>query len=146
MFNPGETDLILFVAGEPSPGTDSMRDVDTSVWGRFVGMLVGGRLLVIAHRAQLAAEGSHPATEDEPPWHLPPQQIQCADLVLQGANLRGKSVTLVDVNRSAGFEDLVERWVGPNDVVPLLVRSDGARLEGVEDFVPRKVRRFIDGR
>jgi len=55
-------------------------------------------------------------------------------------------VSIVDVNQPAGFQALVARWVGPNDVLPILVRPDGARLEGIEEFGPRRVRRFIRGK
>jgi hypothetical protein len=139
-------DLILFVAGEPFSGQDPMRDVQISIVRRTVNVMTGGSWLDNADHRPRSRDDPPTRLGDERPWHLPPQQILCANLVLKTAQLRRRSVAVVDANRPAGFEDLVQRWVGPNDVLPLLVRPDGARLEGVEDFTSRKVRQFIGPR
>ena len=49
----------------------------------------------------------------------------------------------MDVNRPGEHLDLVHRVVGPNDVLPILLRPDGARLEGTENFVPDVLSRFL---
>jgi len=79
-------------------------------------------------------------------WHLPPEQVDCINLVLQLARREGRDVTIVDVDRAEGRQDLIDRWVGADDSLPILVRPDGARLKGIEQFVPRKVRQFIRAR
>ena len=69
----------------------------------------------------------------------------CVNLVREIAEQRGRSVTVVDVDRPAPDQrPLIERWVRTSDVLPLLVRPDGARLEGLENFEPGTVRKFID--
>lgn len=144
MAGASSADFLLFVAGEPGPAVDRMQDVESSVARRMVGSALGAWW-------SRSVKGSGPSDTVSPPsgneaaWHLPPQQIQCANLVLDIAERLGKTVVLVDVNRPSGLEDLVHRWVGVNGVVPLLVRRDGARLQGFDEFVPGTVRRFIVG-
>ncbi|MGA7860848.1 MAG: hypothetical protein WCB19_03205 [Thermoplasmata archaeon] len=142
----GGTDLLLFVAGEPGPGADSMRDVETSMVRRMAGSIVGGWWFGAKRGGSRSAGSSPPAHPDDQLWHLPPEQIGCANMVFDIAQRMGRTVALVDANRPAGHQDLVERWVGSDSLLPLLVRRDGARLEGVDEFIPRTVRRFIGGR
>jgi hypothetical protein len=123
-----------------------MRDVETSILGRMTGSIVGnwwrGR-----SGSQSAPTGSSQAQgADSTPWHLPPQQIQVVNLVFDIARRLKKSVGLIDVNRPANHQELVDWWVGPEGILPLLVRSDGARLQGMEGFSPGRVRQFIEGR
>ena len=142
----GGTDLLLFVAGEPGPGADPMRDVETSMVRRMAGSVVGGWWSGAKRGASRSTDSSPLVSSDDQAWHLPPEQIQCVNLVSGIAQRVGKTVALVDVNRPAGRQDLVERWVGSDGVLPLLVRRDGARLQGIDEFIPRTVRRFIGGR
>jgi hypothetical protein len=67
-------------------------------------------------------------------------------MVLNFVERQHRSLLVVDVNAPGDHRDLVERWVGAEDVLPLLVRPDGRRLGGEENFVPGRVRRFIAGR
>jgi hypothetical protein len=136
-------DLLLFVAGEPDSGVGSTQDVQTSIAGRLVGSFLGGWVSG-SSGAKSPTSAPQGALPDGQPWHLPPQQVQATDIVLDAARGKGRTVTIVDVNRPAGNQALVDRWVGQDGVLPLLVRSDGGRLEGIEKFVPRKVRDFID--
>jgi hypothetical protein len=96
------------------------------------------------HRESDGSEASPPS--DTRPWFLPRSQETCAEMVIEIAMRERRPLLLVDVNRPGEFRDLVVRWVQPTDVMPLLVRPDGARLEGEENFVPGKVRRFVAGR
>ncbi len=80
-----------------------------------------------------------------PAWRLPLPQMQCAEMLLEITRERGQSVQLVDVNRPSGNQGLVDQWVGPDDLLPLLVRPDGARLSGIEAFVPGTLKRFVEG-
>ena len=93
-------------------------------------------------RAETAAP---PSPTEGPPWHLPRPVIRYVNLVLESADRQGRTVTVVDVDRPEGRQDLVERWVGPADVMPILVRPDGARLSGIEQFTAPKVRKFLRG-
>lgn len=140
----GETDLILFVAGEPDSGMDPFRDVESPFVRLFVG---SGRMF------GLRQPGASPSTADPhtrsnaaPRLLLPPDQAQCVQEVVEIAGHERQRVMVVDVNRATGPQDLIARWVGAKDVFPILVRSDGARLEGVEGFLTRKLRAFIRAR
>lgn len=121
-----------------------MRDVNTSIGARIVTSISPvGHWTQPNRRAEMSGFSSSPQADDARPWHLPQQQQVCGDLVLTTAQRKGRTVTVIDANRPQGFETLVQQWVGPNDVFPILVRSDGARLAGVERFVPRTVDRFM---
>lgn len=145
MAGASSADFLLFVAGEPGPAVDRMQDVESSMARRMVGSALGGWWSRTGGKGSGTSDTVSPPSGNEPAWHLPPQQIQCANLVLDIAERLGKTVALVDVNRPSGLEDLVHRWVGANGVVPLLVRRDGARLQGLDEFVPGTIRRFIVG-
>ena len=142
----GAGDLLLFVAGEPDSGVPSVRNASGSFAMRVGGALMPpGLFMKPAPGPSPAPDHAKLAPTQERSLHLPPQQIYCVNTVLEAARREGRKVTVVDVDQPAGRQDLVDRWVGPDDVLPLLVRPDGARLEGDENFSPRKVRRFIDG-
>jgi hypothetical protein len=139
-----DTDLILFVAGEPDPGFPSLRNTTMPTFTRLVGGFVPLRLAMGPSKLPSSVEADAQFVRLAiRPWHLPPEQIHCVNLVLEVAGREARDVTIVDVDRAGGRQDLIARWVGPNDLLPLLVRPDGARLEGIEKFVPRKVRQFI---
>ncbi|MGA8710131.1 MAG: hypothetical protein WB786_02740 [Thermoplasmata archaeon] len=140
-------DLLLFVAGEPDSGANSIRLGGVGLLLRWTAMIVpgSGRL----GPGGVPTPGSsfqQPPLTDARPWHLPSQQLICVNMVLEAAEHAGRAVTIVDVDRSGDQQDLVQRWFGPQDVIPLLVRPDGTRIMGVENFSPGKVRRFVDRR
>jgi hypothetical protein len=114
----------------------------------FVGDMLGVREDANVRRRSRAA---HPASdgsvsEADLEWYLPPDQMTSLNLVLDVAGRRGHEVTVVDANRPGNQHALVDQYVRPNDVFPLLIRWDGARLDGTENFTPARVRRFLDGR
>jgi hypothetical protein len=131
----------MFVAGEPGPGADPLQDVETSMARRMTGSVVGGWL-----SSRLGGNSSGPAPAHEPPWHLPMQQAQCVKLVLDISQSERRGVQIIDVNRPEGQERLVRQWVRPDRTLPMLVRPDGTVLQGLGEFVPGTVRRFIRGR
>jgi hypothetical protein len=127
-------DLPLFVASEPGPG-------DEPGWN-YVRTLRG-----VIPRSSGVTPPYQPQGPlfEERQWHFSREVVLAVNLVLEEAESVGKTVTLVDVERPGLQQDLVNRWVGPQDLLPLLVRPDGARLEGIDEFTPRKVRQFIRG-
>ncbi|MCI4352786.1 MAG: hypothetical protein L3K14_05280 [Thermoplasmata archaeon] len=145
MATAGGTDLVLFVAGEPDSGVGSTRDVETSIPRNLIGAIVGRRRRGSEGRRSGPINNSPLPMTDHRPWHIPSNQIQCANMVFEIAKGESRRVALVDVNRAAGDQALVDRWVGSDAVLPLLVRRDGARLQGIEEFVPSKVRRLVLG-
>ena len=141
--------LILFVAGEPQ-STPDLRESTVGMGERLVGLIVPGAGIPARELRPGSAENPSSATDigatpssDPRPWHLPPSQTACLDIVLDTAERQREEVLVVDVDRPGEHRDLVERYVGSNDVLPLLLRPDGARLEGLENFTPARVRKFI---
>jgi hypothetical protein len=145
MQRPTGTPVYLFVSGEPDSGPDPLQNVETSVFRRASGVMLGGLLVGSPSHPPTPKATPGEAVTDQTPWHLPPPEAQCVAVVVAIAAEVRRSVVIVDVNRTEGHADLVERWVRPYDLFPFLVRSDGQRLEGQGEFTPRKVRRFLRG-
>ncbi len=141
---PG-AELLMFVAGEPGQAFDPMQDVMSSMIERITGSAIIGWLKRAGAGESQSSEVTGAGLPQEQPWHLPMQQIQCVNLVFDIARDLGRTMALIDVNRPTGYEDFVRRWVGADPVLPVLVRPDGSRLQGLEEFIPGKVRRFIRG-
>jgi hypothetical protein len=93
-----------------------------------------------------AGEDAQSLSSGGPPWRLPPEQIHCVNTVLKVAKREGTTVTVVDVDRAGDQQYLVSRWVGEDQIFPLLVRADGSKLVGIENFTARMIRHFIRGR
>jgi len=74
---------------------------------------------------------------------FPADQVMCAQRVLDQAKKVGRTVQFVDVNRPGEARELVLRFMGPGDVLPVLLRQDGARLAGAESFDGRTIREFL---
>jgi hypothetical protein len=140
----GPNDLVMFVAGEPDSGRPSLRQSTVSGLTRAVGAVVPLGVVMKSPQGPPTDSGTVPSQSSRGTrWHLPPEQVHCINTVLEVAEQEDRQVAIVDVDRSDGRPDLVARWVGPDDVLPLLVRPDGARLQGIENFSPRTVRRFV---
>jgi hypothetical protein len=134
----------MFIGGEPGPGLPSLHSKELSFFGRAAGAFTPPILMMGMHdRPGPPGSGS---TRDPNAWHFSPETIDCANLVLDLAERVGKKVTLIDVDHAGADEPLAARWVRPSDVLPILVRPDGARLAGPEYFTPGRVRRFLEGR
>jgi len=147
MLGAGENDLLFFVAGEPDSGANSIRLGGVGLLLRWTTMIVpGAGRLGPGGATPPGTEFEQPPLRDSRPWHLPAQQLICANMVLDAAEHAGRAVTIIDVDRPGDEQPLVERWFGPRDVIPILVRPDGGRIMGAENFSPAKVRRFIQGR
>ncbi len=86
----------------------------------------------------------------EPADLLPDQtygeQAREGRLVLEIAKTLRCRVKVINVSNPRGDGALATRYVGPDDELPMLVRPDGARLSGDEEFVPGTIRRFLSGR
>lgn len=137
-------DLLLFIAGEPGSEVGSMQNVQSSLGLRLLSVAAPiGRWTGRGDYGPKESEYQHPPLTEIRPWHIPAPQIQCADLVFARADKLRKVVGVVDVNRPQGHDALVARWVGPDDVLPVLVRPDGQSLRGVESFTPARLRSFI---
>lgn len=141
MVVPGSIDLILFVSGEPGPAENLSRDVVSSVGARLVGSVIPSTWF----QRGGAAPGSRPSPpppEGAEEWHVPREEVSTVNLVVELAHDAGRSVTMVNVNGRVD-QQLSQRWVSVQDVLPVLVRPDGARLVGLEQFGPRSLREFL---
>ncbi len=69
-----------------------------------------------------------------------------ARMVLDIAGRLGVPIRAIDVGSPDADGGLRRRFVTPDTDLPLLVRSDGAKLAGTESFVPKTVREFLLGR
>ena len=143
MADPEGKPLLLFVSGETDSGADPFRDVSSSVLSRTTGMMFGEAFGGKPAGSSDWKAAQDPSSRARGQLHLSLEESQCTRLVLEIAADEGRQVTVVDVNRADDHRDLVSRWVGPDELLPLLVRPDGARLAGAEQFVPKGVRRFI---
>jgi len=139
-----ETPLILFVGGEPGPGLPSLHSNQYSFFARGAGGFAPPVLMMGLHEP--ASPPGTPRASDPDAWHLSPETIDCANLVIDLAERAHTPVTVIDVHRAGTDDELVRRWVNPTDLLPVLVRPDGARLAGPEYFTPGRVRKFIAGR
>lgn len=74
---------------------------------------------------------------------FPPEQVMCAQRLLDVAKRMGRTVRIVDVEAPGEDAALVRQYVAPGDVLPMAVRSDGERLEGEESFDTATLRRFL---
>jgi hypothetical protein len=140
----GGSELILFVAGEPDSGADPLRDIQSG----FSRLLLGsGQLFSQMAPSRPVPDGRLPAPPDgATALRLPADQVQLLNEVIDVAGREGRKVRVVDVNQIPSERQLIDRWVGPNDVFPLLVRPDGARLVGDREFLPSsKLRKFVRG-
>ena len=137
MSTPGPGRLLLFVGGDPDlAGTLSRFPKAHPVAASF---FVPGTLFLGASRR---GEPRPP----EAPWLIPPSQMLCVERLAKAVERSGATVKVVDVNRPGDDRALVERYVNAEDVLPIVVRPDGARLEGEEAFTPAALRKFVTGR
>jgi hypothetical protein len=138
---------VLFVAGEPDLGIRPLKDVQSPLTRMFIGSgLPGWRReqdQVDASNRLIALRAAADGSGD---FIVPADQAECVREVGRIAEEERTTVTVVDVNRPGNGQALVDKWVDSNDVFPLLVRSDGAKLVGADQFVTGKIRRFLRGR
>jgi len=141
-------DLLLFVADEPEtlPGA---YDVTTSLTGRLSGMFLFTGIVPVVPKPGTYAREVRPEGLEKSPlserrnWHLPPEQLYALEQVLEVSRAQGKSLGVIDVDRPSDQQSLVVRWVGSDDVLPILVREDGTKLSGAKNFTRAKLRRFL---
>ena len=95
--------------------------------------------------AALATRFSEPLPQGDAggAWPLPADQVMVAERLVKLADRAHRTVRLVDVNRPGPDRGLVERYVEASDVLPIALRSDGARLVGTEAFSESAIRRFL---
>lgn len=130
---PGASGLVLFVSSEPFlDAIPDGRHPVVSAAATGTGSVLSGRW-----------GGHEPADFEGDQMYGPDARI--GRMVLEIARKRGAAVTVVDVNRPGEAADLVRTYLQPDDVYPVLVRADGARLVGSDAFVPAAVERFVSG-
>jgi len=138
---PGPGTVLLFVGGDPSVAGQLVNFPHPQ--GGWVRFLLPTALFPA--RTQSAPPPPETAGGTGLPWLVPAGQLRCLELLGAAAERAGRQVRVIDVNLPSEEERaLVTEWVGPaDDVLPVLVRSDGARLVGQESFTPASLRRFL---
>jgi len=133
---PSPGTVVLFLGSDPALAERLAARPATYAWmARF---FVPPNLLL-----DRAARATSASTDEPGPF--PSDQVMCAQTVVDCARKNGRSLQLVDVNRPGEARELVQRYVTSQDVLPILVRADGARLVGAESFDVRTVRTFLAG-
>jgi hypothetical protein len=129
---PTAGSIVLFLGSDPSLADPLGAHPAALTWmSRFLpANLVAGR-----------AEGATEAAEAEGPF--PPDQVMCAQRLIDLARRTHRSVRVVDVNRPGADRALVQRFVAPEDILPIAVRADGQRLVGTEGFGRTALRAFL---
>lgn len=74
---------------------------------------------------------------------LPHDQAQCVRLVTDMVAQRQEIIQIVDVTTSGAPASDIERAIGSGGSYPVLVRPDGAWLEGPEYFTPSRLKKFL---
>jgi len=123
----------MFVAGAPDPGED--KPLGVGFWGRLATFVLPATIW--------EPNGlTHPPPEPGA-WHLPGEMLMSIEIVEREAARLHLPVRIIDVNHSGTDRPLVDRYVGPDDLLPLVVRSDSGRLDGFESITPGAVRQFL---
>ncbi len=128
--------VVMYVAGEPGlhPNIDSAVPGFT---GRLATVFLPFSGLLMPRGASAAGILAQPG---EP---LPPIARQCIRLVLDLAKRKQWSVQVVDISQEKAAETQILAWLGPDVHLPVLLRPDGARLVGEEQFTPGRIRKFL---
>lgn len=129
--------VLMFVCGEPDDLTPSLQDVAGSVV-RLAG--------AVARRSRASTSGVHPGNQsysDLVPEHLPAEQVYSLQLVMDAAKRLGLSVRVVDLAQNPDPSGVPAPLPTETETLPILVRGDGARLVGLENFNRSTVRRFL---
>jgi len=134
---PAPGSFLLFVSGEPGPPETLSPLIGTSVGARLFGSVIP---------ASWFPDRTPPPGPRPEDWHVPREEVATANLVFEIARETGRPVALVNANGSGTDAELASKWVGANDLLPVLVRSDGERLVGLEQFRPKTIRTFMAGK
>jgi hypothetical protein len=129
--------LLLFVGGDPRLA-DSLGAFPRS-FPRILGFVVPPTLLMGSGRGA-------PPRAAEAPWLIPSDQLMASERLSEALRGSHRTVKVVDVNQPGEDRALVERYLTSSDVLPVLVRADGARLEGANAFTRSNLRAFLGAR
>lgn len=83
--------------------------------------------------------GGKPIVENE----LTPDEEEAIRLVLRLVQERSKTLHIVDVGKETAFRRFIEEHRHHLRRFPVLVRPDGRRLEGIEEFTSEKLEAFL---
>ncbi len=135
MVSIGAGSAVLFLAGDPALAAQRAATPES--------MAAIGRLFPIPPSFAIERRKRR-ATSDPIDTHgIPAEQVVCAQRTLDAATKLGRKLKIVDVNHPDDDADLVKSFVGPDDILPILVRADGGRLAGEEAFTPGNLREFL---
>lgn len=127
----GGASFVLFVAGVPREYADP-----SSGYVMFSTHSMGGAPLG-------AVTIGGPEAADLAPGQIYGEGGRVGRMVVDLARRHRIAVKVVDVDAPGVDQRLLERYVGEDPDLPILLRADGARIEGDEAFVPEVVERFL---
>lgn len=136
MASPPPGTVVLFLASDPADPDRQAAHTPTATWLERT---------FVPPRIAFTRSTRAPSLREGEPGPFPAEQVMCAQRVVDQARKGRRTVRMVDVNEPGDARDLVQRFVTPADVLPVLVRADGARLVGAESFTPPSIRRFLAG-
>jgi hypothetical protein len=129
-----ERRLTVYVRSEPG-SSDPQWDQVFAPGERFAAMFIP--IIIVHHRSDYdRAEAARQA-------RVPYEQAHCVRLAVDVGTRLHYAVEIVDVNAPEVAQLDVQRVIGTGAVFPVLVRPDGRWIEGVENFTPAKVRKFL---
>ncbi len=133
MAAPSPGSVVVFLGSDPGLA-DRLAGRPAPVGWMSRTFLPGNLVLARGSTGGPSAEGAFPA-----------DQLMCAQRLIDLAKRSHRTVRIVDVNRPGDDRPLVERFVGPDDVLPVAVRADGQRLVGAEGFGKPRLLDFLAG-
>ena len=83
--------------------------------------------------------GNKPVFDEE----LPEDEAEALDLVARKVQESGRRLHVVDVGRESALRRLIEDRLHHLKRFPVLLRPDGRRLEGPEDFTEARIAAFL---
>ncbi len=146
-------ELAMYVAGQPDLTGFGAGSSRFSFGGRLASMFVPGAGLAYTTRVSPPAPSGTAADSGPQPEADPAADPAYSDLalptrqslaiVLDYAQKFGWSVHIIDVTRQLVPESEILASLGGDVTLPILVRPDGGRLQGEEQFTPGRIRRFL---
>ncbi len=146
---PVSGELWLFVPGEPGAGNGDVGY--RSFWQTMLGAVsIPAIARTSSHeparlteRGDASSDWSIQVLGEDTEWHVPSGLVASVELVIDVARRERRPLTIVNVDRPGEALPIVDRFVRPSDVFPVLVRADGERLAGEQEFTRSGLRRFL---
>jgi len=127
----------LIVTCEPDSGLPSPAPALTWPYGRVTVLPPPGY-----------AGSLEPGDDPDAPveWHITPDIAVCVRKVTDLVRKHHQTLRIVDIERPGSYREQVLEFMLGSHSFPILVRPDGRRLEGIEEFKESTIESFLMGR